>query len=1018
MKKLALAVLLASSQALAATAWTINFNSGGAVMGEISTVNFTVANTSTAPTTNRINTVVLQLPFAGNSANDYNLDSGVAPTGWVVTTVDKLSKAITFTASSCAAALQPGQSAIFGVRAVAKAASADVTTDDLVANKTNAYDTCVTPNVTFPPYAGSSAWRRYGLSATLSVTPRTLDLNGRVTVTLTVTNRSTQSQAGIAGTQPTTTNGFNFGYQSGATPASLTLTANQTATTSWTFIANQRGVTKFQSKAQNASATSLTVLSADVNVGEFPGEATVTPNQVGTGQTVSLRLVVSNNTTDTYTNVAPNPPTLSGTAAVSFLSGPTPASVSSLPPGGSTAFSWTYRVTGNPGDTFTFTVQASCLRNGLPKSSDPVGTTTATVVPYTLTPNPSALLTGATNRSIAYTVFNGSSQAINKVMLLAPDTSVFTVSGTPFAADTSGWPNPSVSNNPKGYVWTAPAGQEIPSLGTRTFTLSYSSVGPVTVTTGYLHRMELTATDGTTARADGVVTLFISRSIPEVGTLVSLSTSGKISLLWTNPSDHDGVLVVRQAGSPPATAPTAGQQYTVGQSIGSATVVYADTGSFGSSLDDTAVTAGTRYYYRVYNHDAYFLYAPGNAPGSNGIYGVATAGGLGNATWCYNTGFASNLQPMIDYTSGVYSAGNAGFVNGNLSSVGNISDGTEKWRPVVLQGPVQSRFLVVPLANRSGNYIVTGDQSARAWVINAQTGSLAFRGNGGAQLGTIIQAQPAAQLLANQGSNSAYLAAFPSTDLLFFATRDTGAGNRVWALRSWDPTSGDGSAAWAYAPGDLQMINGGMVVDGPRNNLWVASRAGGVGSLRVINTITGALRVAWNVGDVDLPLAFDQTSKQVYVTNNAGVVYGFDATLTAATQPVWQKPMSGALSNYAFPTGNGFMASLSGSVEWWGVSTTDAGTTFTSRWPTPPSMTSAPTGVRIDYVTPQKVYVGDSAGVLHQIDLATGVEDVAKRRTIGFSGLGTPTIFPITGTPRRLFVNSLDGRLCAVELPY
>jgi hypothetical protein len=210
------------------------------------------------------------------------------------------------------------------------------------------------------------------------------------------------------------------------------------------------------------------------------------------------------------------------------------------------------------------------------------------------------------------------------------------------------------------------------------------------------------------------------------------------------------------------------------------------------------------------------------------------------------------------------------------------------------------------------------------------------------------------------------------------------------------------------------MISGGMAFDYNTNNLWVASRAGGVGAVRVINTLTGARVASWSVGDVDLPIAYDSGSHQMYVTTTTGAVSGFDATLVATTQPVWTFPGTGALSSYAFPTGYGFVASSGTSIQWYGVS----GTTVTAKWATAPAITG-PTGVRIDYRTPQKLYVGDSAGVLHQIDMATGVEDTTKRRTLGLAGLGTPTIDPyFAGGAARLYVNSLDGRLCTVDVPY
>jgi hypothetical protein len=214
------------------------------------------------------------------------------------------------------------------------------------------------------------------------------------------------------------------------------------------------------------------------------------------------------------------------------------------------------------------------------------------------------------------------------------------------------------------------------------------------------------------------------------------------------------------------------------------------------------------------------------------------------------------------------------------------------------------------------------------------------------------------------------------------------------------------------------MVSGGMVLDINTNSLWVASRAGGVGSLRVLNSLTGARKFAWSIGDVDLPLAIDVASNQIYVTNNAGTVYGFDASLAATTQPVWQSAV-GTQSSYAYPTGHGFIASLTGSLQWFKVSAqADGGTTIAPQWTTAPAMT-APTGVRIDYGTPQKIYVGDSAGVLHQVDLVTGVEDTTKRRQISASGLGTPTLDPYFASgAKRLYVNSTDGRLCAIEVPY
>src|SRR4051812_16087221 len=89
---LSLCLALGPASALAAENWTVNYLSGAAVMDEISPITFTVANAATS--TKRINKIVLQLP-----GPTYDIDSGLAPVGWVVSTVDKKNQKVTFSAS-------------------------------------------------------------------------------------------------------------------------------------------------------------------------------------------------------------------------------------------------------------------------------------------------------------------------------------------------------------------------------------------------------------------------------------------------------------------------------------------------------------------------------------------------------------------------------------------------------------------------------------------------------------------------------------------------------------------------------------------------------------------------------------------------------------------------------------------------------------------------------------------------------------------------------------------------------
>ncbi len=398
--------------------------------------------------------------------------------------------------------------------------------------------------------------------------------------------------------------------------------------------------------------------------------------------------------------------------------------------------------------------------------------------------------------------------------------------------------------------------------------------------------------DGTTGA------LVVEGPPPDVRHLVVLSGNGQNRLIWTNPPEHEGVLVLRAVGAPPDTAPTKRVRYTVGQTLGNAAVVYADGAprSSVSTFTDAALTNGTKYYYRVYNHHQVYTYASGNVPGPNGIFSIPTDGVSPNPRWCYSFGFPSTMQPLMALGSGVFLASNSGAITANNP------DGSERFRPIQLNGAVQGRFWALSaLAGRSGTFLIVGDQAGHAHLVDASTGNVVWS----RKVADSIQAQPAVQLYANAVSdqNTAFTAANPNRDLLFFASRNASPTNNVVTALS----SVDGSVVWTYAPGNLDIVSGGMLVDRIRNRLWVASRASGGPSVRVLSTLNGALLASFNVGDVDLPITWGYTSGEAIVTTRSGVVYGF--SLDAMTQS-WTHT-TGAQSSYAFPTGDGFIASLS-----------------------------------------------------------------------------------------------------------
>ncbi|MHB8876856.1 MAG: hypothetical protein ACYC8T_24430, partial [Myxococcaceae bacterium] len=169
--------------------------------------------------------------------------------------------------------------------------------------------------------------------------------------------------------------------------------------------------------------------------------------------------------------------------------------------------------------------------------------------------------------------------------------------------------------------------------------------------------------DGTTGTVSTPVTP------GDVANLVASSRVGGNTLFWTNPAQHEGVLVLRAPAPGPDTLPVKNSVYTVGQTLGNATVAYVDSGgSTVSTFADTGLTNGARYYYKVYNHHQNYTFATGNVPSTTGVFSEPTSRAAGSPLWCYSVGYPSMQQPSVQPGTAVITSGNLGAVTANVTS--------------------------------------------------------------------------------------------------------------------------------------------------------------------------------------------------------------------------------------------------------------------------------------------------------------------------------------------------------------
>lgn len=523
------------------------------------------------------------------------------------------------------------------------------------------------------------------------------------------------------------------------------------------------------------------------------------------------------------------------------------------------------------------------------------------------------------------------------------------------------------------------------------------------------------------------------------------SGPGRNTLTWTNPAQHQGVLIVRRTGSAVTFAPSNLTEYTTASNLGNGdSVVYVDGNTNAvvsnvSSWTDTSViqptTADvrTRYFYKVFNHHQARTYAAGNVPTTAGLFGeptlVTRPVGWNGPHWCFSTGLASYVQPTQRRDVGVYAPGNlAAIVATNTVRTSQANDGLERFRPVSINASIQDRFSVTTAGGVSA--IFTGDQSGRMYAFSSDTGSKLsgwVKNNGDAPLSGASSIQTTPVFQARALSSPAAQAVMPS-DLVFVATRNSSATtNRIYALNA-----ATGDIVWigpknatTGALMNMDIVSGVPWVEYDAtgiNRLWVGSRSNNntQPSLWILDSLTGNVIQTISIpggalaGGVDLPIFRDNTLKQMVLVDNNGNVRGYSLTTLAQ---VWTVALGGSPASFPYTVGGTFFitrkrtsATETGRLYRYQVVNNVA--TVMAGWPRQIPDPSYPT---VDFTAgQQRVYVGSSDGLIYSVDINNGN---LKTVRVGASGQQLGSI-GIDTMANRVHVYGAEGRVCAFSIPF
>lgn len=200
----------------------------------------------------------------------------------------------------------------------------------------------------------------------------------------------------------------------------FSLAAGATRSITWTYSADSTGSVYFTARATNGSgnAKSMNTNSNTVVIGSFTAALTINPLSLVSGQSATVEMTVTNNGTTALVNVLPSALTpCPGGATETRSSGPVPSSISSLAPGSSGTFQWTYTMTGSNGQAYCLSGNASA--DG-PVTTNTAASNTGTISLYSAVVSPSIITSGTAPQTFTWTVYNGGACSLKKVEIYIP----------------------------------------------------------------------------------------------------------------------------------------------------------------------------------------------------------------------------------------------------------------------------------------------------------------------------------------------------------------------------------------------------------------------------------------------------------------------------------------------------------------------------------------------------------------------------------------------------------------------